>query len=280
MKGLRLQDITHPDDVPEIEKALTRLARDGTPFQMEKRLIRPDGGTRVGQPQRVMSCAIAMAGRYSATALVLDLTERNRAREASRESEERLRLVVENAREYAIFSTDLERRITSWNSGAERLLGYQEREVIGSTADVIFTPEDRAAGAPELEAQTALAEGRSADERWHVRKDGSRFWGSGAMMAMHDGNDKTVGLLKIFRDETQARAATEALAASRADLEQALIVNKIAREELESRQPRQGSVSRGALARAAHPADPGRNGRANARKAAGYYRRLRTKRWR
>ena len=209
------------------------MARDGTPFEMEKRLRCPDGGT-VWVSLSVHVLRERNGRPYSATALVLDLTERNRAREASRESEEQLRLVVESAREYAIFSTDLERRITSWNSGAERLLGYQESEVIGSTADVIFTPEDRAAGAPEQEAQTALAEGRSADERWHVRKDGTRFWGSGAMMAMHDGNDKTVGLLKIFRDETQAREVTEALAASRADLEQALIFNKIAREELEA----------------------------------------------
>ena len=56
--------------------------------------------------------------------------------------------MVENAREYAIFSTDLERRVTSWNSGAQRLIGYEEDDVIGQSADVIFTPEDRAAGVP------------------------------------------------------------------------------------------------------------------------------------
>ena len=96
------------------------------------------------------------------------------------------------------------------------MLGYAENEIIGQSADLIFTPEDRAAGAPEHEAEVAFAEGRSADERWHLRKDGSRFWGSGAMMAMHDANNQTIGLLKIFRDQTQAREINEALARSEA----------------------------------------------------------------
>ncbi len=170
----------------------------------------------------------------SAAAVVSDLTERNHTTEASRAGEERLRLVVENAREYAIFSTDLERRITSWNPGAQRLLGHGEDEVIGQAADIIFTPEDRANGVPEAEARTALANGRASNERWHLRKDGSRFWGSGVMMAMRDANKKTIGLIKIFRDQTDAREATEALARSRADLEQALRDNKIARGELEA----------------------------------------------
>jgi PAS domain S-box-containing protein len=230
---LRFQDITHPDDQARNEKLFARLARDGTPFEIEKRLVRPD------HSEIWVSVSVSVLrdrnGRpHSATAVLLDLTERNRARAASRESAEQLKLVVENAREYAIFSTDLARRITSWNSGAQRLIGYNEKEAVGMSADVIFTPEDVAADVPELEANTALTEGRSADERWHVRKDGTRFWGSGSMMAMHDASNRTIGLLKIFRDETQVRAATEALAQSRAELEQALRDNKIARDELEA----------------------------------------------
>ena len=233
LSRLRFQEITHPEDLAKNERLFARLARDGTAFEMEQRFVRPDGDAvwvavsvsvlrdRNGQP-------------YAATVLIQDLTERNRAKEESRRSEEQLRLVVENAREYAIFSMDLERNITSWNSGAQHLLGYEEVEVIAKTADTIFTDEDRAAGAPVAEARTALAEGRSSDERWHVRKDGSQFWGSGAMMAMHDANNITVGLLKIFRDQTQEREITEALARNRADLEEALRYNKTARAELEA----------------------------------------------
>ncbi|MBC8119394.1 MAG: PAS domain-containing sensor histidine kinase, partial [Burkholderiaceae bacterium] len=225
--------ITHPDDLPETERLFARLAREGTAFQLETRFIRPDGS--------VVWAAVSVSvlrdrhGRpHSATALILDLTERNLALDASRESEEQLRLVIENAREYAIFSADLDRTITSWNTGAQRLLGYSEFEAIGLKADVIFTPEDRAAGAPEQEANVAFIEGRSADERWHMRKDGSRFWGSGAMMAMHDADNRTFGLLKIFRDETAAREVNESLARSETELMRALQDNKVAREELEA----------------------------------------------
>jgi two-component system CheB/CheR fusion protein len=156
-----------------------------------------------------------------------------RAREALRQSEERLRLIIENAREYAIFSMDLQRRITSWNSGAERLLGYSEEEILQRPADVIFTAEDRAAGAPDNDARLALRDGRASDERWHVRKDASRFWGNGMMMAMHGPAGTIVGG-KIFRDETAARTAAEELEQSRSELWQALAENKRARDELEA----------------------------------------------
>lgn len=227
------QELTHPDDLAVNERMFTRLARDGNPFEMEKRFVRKDGSLVWANVS--VSVLRARDGRpYSATALILDLTERNRARQASRESEERLRLVVENAREYAIFSMDLERRVTSWNVGAQRLIGFEEKEIIGKPADVIFTSEDRAAGVPEIEARTALAEGRASDERWHLRRDGTRFWGSGVMMAMHDANDRTIGLIKIFRDQTAARELTETLAHNRIELEQALRAAKIARDDLET----------------------------------------------
>jgi two-component system CheB/CheR fusion protein len=134
------------------------------------------------------------------TALARDVTARRAATEALRQSEERLRMIVENAVEYAIFATDLERRITTWNPGAERLLGYGEREALGQSADIIFTPEDRKAGGPEKEARTAFDRGRAADERHHMRKDGSTFRGSGVMMLMRDGQGRPTGFLKILRD--------------------------------------------------------------------------------
>ena len=80
--------------------------------------------------------------------------------------------------------------MTTWNSGAERVLGFAEREIVGSSADVIFTPEDRAANRPELEREQALAEGKASDQRWHLRKDGTRFWSNGFLMPMHDATGK------------------------------------------------------------------------------------------
>ena len=142
------------------------------------------------------------------------------SRAALREREERLRLILASATDYAIFTTDLDRRVTSWNEGAARLLGWAEEEIVGRSADAIFTPEDRGAGAPEQEAEGALRDGRAADERWHQRKDGSRFWANGLMLPLRDPDAgpaaRPLGFLKIMRDETGRRRAEEALHRSEA----------------------------------------------------------------
>jgi two-component system CheB/CheR fusion protein len=187
--------------------------------------------TRSGEQRRWAFSASAPGtlrdGRRFIVAMALDITERTQIQEALRASQERLRLIVENAREYAIFSLDLDRRVTSWNSGAQAILGYAPEEVLGQSADLIFTPEDRAAGAPALEAHTAVTKERASDERWHLRKDGSRFWGSGVMMAMRDAAGEAIGLVKIFRDQTAELHAKQAL-------EEALQENERARAETEA----------------------------------------------
>jgi PAS domain S-box-containing protein len=160
--------------------------------------------------------------------------ERLRAEIAVKAGEERVRLILENAREYAIISMDLERRVTSWSEGAVRLLGYSEEEVLGRVADLVFVPEDFEAGAPGREAALALAEGRAANERWHRRKDGTRFWGSGAMMAIRDHHGTTTGLLKIMRDDTTARLAQQSLEQSQSRLEAALELAVRARTDAEA----------------------------------------------
>src|SRR6478735_4925743 len=126
---------------------------------------------------------------------------------------------------------DLDRRITSWSSGAQQILGYAREEALGKLADIIFTPEDRAAGAAEMEAQRALDDGRAMDQRWHLRKDGSTFWSNGTLMAMHDVSGQAVGFVKILRDETNELRAKQALEKSREELLSAFRETERARSE-------------------------------------------------
>jgi two-component system CheB/CheR fusion protein len=234
LSGTSVFDVVHPEDRDKNLQAFQRMVANGTPFQMEKRYLKGDGG--VVWVSSAVTTILDGAGQPSAAiAIVLDITEAKLAQQTLRRSEERLRLVVENAREYAIVSMDFDRRVTSWNSGAEELTGYREGEIVGRSADAIFIEEDRLGGAPEREAHQALAEGRAADERWHLCKDGSRFWGSGVMMAMREaGGGAPIGLLKIFRDQTHVRTAAQALETSRAELVQALVDNRKARAEAEA----------------------------------------------
>lgn len=134
-----------------------------------------------------------------------DLTERKRIQSALRVSEERYHTVVQSLKDYAIITIDPARTVTHWNNAARMLIGYEEQEIVGKSADLIFTPEDRKRGAPELEMQRALDEGRAEDERWHMRKDGSRFWGSGVMTSMRDETGQLIGFSKILRDETERK---------------------------------------------------------------------------
>ncbi|HEX3561065.1 MAG TPA: PAS domain S-box protein [Pyrinomonadaceae bacterium] len=131
-------------------------------------------------------------------------------------AEELFRLMSESVHDYAIFATDSAGRVVSWNAGAERIFGYTEAEMKGQDASVIFTPEDIACGAHARELETAATQGRAEDERWHVRRDGSRFWASGIMTPLRGADGELRGFVKIARDETRRRLGEERLRLSEA----------------------------------------------------------------
>ncbi len=120
---------------------------------------------------------------------------------AAREGE-LFRLLAENVQDYAIFVIDPEGRVRSWSQGAMRLLGYREDEILGQPSSLFFTPEDNRIGAPQEVMREALGTGRGEDDRWHIRKDGTRFWCSGVMTPLRDEGDKHLGFAKIIRDRT------------------------------------------------------------------------------
>jgi PAS domain S-box-containing protein len=140
-----------------------------------------------------------------------DETRQRRLEEALQESEQRFERLVESAKDYAIFMTDADGRVSTWNEGAQRLFGYGEAEIVGEDASVLFTPEDRESGAPERELEKARNEGRAEDERWHVRKDGSRFWASGFVRPVLEAEDNLIGFSKVARDLTERKRAEKAL---------------------------------------------------------------------
>jgi PAS domain S-box-containing protein len=138
-------------------------------------------------------------------------TERRRAEEALRRSEERHRLLVDNVEDYAIFMVDPNGHVLDWNVGAERIFGYREAEIVGEPSSILFTPEDIRGGAPERELKRAEKEGRAVDERWHMRKDGSRFWASGFVRPIRGDAGNLRGFAKIARDITERKMAEEAM---------------------------------------------------------------------
>ncbi|MEG4170383.1 MULTISPECIES: PAS domain S-box protein [unclassified Microcoleus] len=140
-----------------------------------------------------------------------DITQRKQAEAALRDRETHLQLILDSAKDYAIFTLDTDGQVTSWNAGAERLLGYTEAEIVGQHGGIIFTPEDSASRMPEAEMHSALTQGRGENERWHVRKDGSRFWGSGLVRPLRDAAGEVQGFLKIMQDKTERRQIEEAL---------------------------------------------------------------------
>ncbi|MXP64736.1 PAS domain S-box protein [Roseomonas sp. M0104] len=142
----------------------------------------------------------------SQIALRRALVERDRADALRRQT-------LNSATDFAIISTDLEGRVTGWNAGAENVLGWSEAEMLGQPAHRFFTPEDRAAGMPQVEMLQAVEGRRATDERWHQRRDGSCFWASGEMMALRDEQGGHIGYLKMLRDRTEQHLAGEALKA-------------------------------------------------------------------
>ena len=146
-----------------------------------------------------------------------DISERHVAVEHLRQSEERLRMLVDSALDYAVFTMTEQGAIDSWNPGAERMFGYTADEILGNDSSLLFTPEDRHAGMPMRELAEARRIGRAVDERYHLRKNGTRFYCSGVTRRLGTGG---IGFAKIARDLTGQQLAADALKGAHDELEQ------------------------------------------------------------
>lgn len=126
--------------------------------------------------------------------------------EALRRSEERYYRMIAEVQDYAIILLSREGIIENWNKGAEKIKGYTEQEALGKSFRMFYSQEDQAAGLPDRLLQTAFQDGKANHEGWRVRKDGTRFWGSISITALHDGSGDVIGFSKVTRDLTERRS--------------------------------------------------------------------------
>ena len=145
-----------------------------------------------------------------------ELEQRN---ETLRKSEERYHKMIAEIEDYAIILLDTNGNIQNWNTGAEKIKGYKAEEIIGKNFRIFYLPQDRDNKLPEKLLERVIREGKSAYEGWRVRKDGSTFWGSIVVTALHDDNGEVIGLSKVTRDLTEKKKAEDKMREYLAELE-------------------------------------------------------------
>jgi PAS domain S-box-containing protein len=197
-------------------RALRTAEQEGR-FEQEGWRVRKDGSLMWAHV--VMDPIREPSGKLVGFAKITrDITERKKAQEALRLSEERFRLLVQGVTDYAIYMLDPDGRVTNWNTGAQRFKGYIEQEIIGEHFSRFYTDEDRASGLPIRGLETAAQEGRFENEGWRVRKDGTRFWAHVIIDAIRNDQGELIGFAKVTRDITERKKAQEALESTRAAL--------------------------------------------------------------
>lgn len=193
-RGQPQADLDRARQDGRMEAAGWRVRKDGTPFWAEVAIavLLDDQDRFIGFGH-----------------VTRDLTERRRAEEELRRSEERFRLLVETVVDYAIFMLDPTGHIASWNAGAERIKGYTASEVLGRHFSLFYGGEEFVAACDQKLARAAV-EGHIEEESWRIRKDGSRFWASVVITALRSSDGELVGFAKVTRDLTERRRAEEA----------------------------------------------------------------------
>ncbi|MEN3367490.1 MAG: two-component system, chemotaxis family, CheB/CheR fusion protein, partial [Burkholderiales bacterium] len=201
-----LADITHrlhyPELLPDIEQVLQKLQPN------EREVSSADNEWYIARLLPYRTAADHIDG---VVLTFVNYSQRKAAEEQLRASEQRMRLISASTRDYAIATMDMDGVVTSWNSGAERLFGYSEPEIVGQSGGLVFLPEVRATGQFEEELRRALNDWRADDDRCHQRNDGSRVFCSGITSPLVDGD--VHGFVKIARDLTGSKQAQDQQAA-------------------------------------------------------------------
>ena len=206
------QKFTDPDLIEDARHVLEKLI----PIEREVRASADRHYVRRILPYRTLDNRID-----GVVVTFMNVTRDRQASSVMRESEEKFRVMVQSVTEFAMFMVDPDGTIDAWNTGAENILGFSPVEAIGQHARMIFTPEDRANGEADKELKRAADKGLSIDERWHMRKNGERFWGSGIVTAIKNQDGRLRGFVKVMRDNTDRKISDEQLLQARRLAEQA-----------------------------------------------------------
>jgi PAS domain S-box-containing protein len=205
--GRHFSAFYRPEDAWKCAMELDTATRQGR-VEDEGFRVRKDG--TLFWASVVITCLRDDQGEIAGFAKVTrDLTERKRAEDALRESDERFRLLVESVRDYAIFMLDPSGRVATWNVGAERIKGYTADEIVGQHFSRFYPEAEVRSGKCERELEAAERDGRFEDEGYRVRKDGTQFWANVVITPLRDASGKLVGFAKVTRDLTERRAAEE-----------------------------------------------------------------------
>lgn len=217
----------HPEDQP------ARLAAHKDSFETgklfyEARIVLPDGSIRwvrvngkvvfdfAGKPSKMYGTTIDITDQRLNADLLTDAVrertiELEKKNEALEKSEERFQRMIKEVQDYAIILLDTDGIIQNWNIGAEKIKGYTENEIIGKSFQIFYPMQDALEGLPLKLLNQAKREGKATHEGWRVRKDGSQFWGSVVITALHSKNGDTIGFSKVTRDLTERKNAEDKL---------------------------------------------------------------------
>jgi PAS domain S-box-containing protein len=213
----KLTDIRPQEDVPSLLDSVQReneSADDSGPWRHRKK-----SGEVIDV--QIRSYPLKFNDRSARLVVATDITEKKRAEDALKRSEEHLRMIISNIKDYAVITLDPAGAITSWNGAAERIKGYKSEEVLGKYVSIFYLPDDIAIGKPTIALESAIKSGRFEDDGWRVRKDGSWFWANVVVTPLQDEAGRVRGFVKITRDTTEKRKAEQELIRRSAELEAA-----------------------------------------------------------
>jgi PAS domain S-box-containing protein len=227
----------HPDDFDENASIWSHSLATGEPYRCDVRVKRKDGNYRwhavIGEPvldvdNKIIKWVGAFTDIHTEKAFTHELEQQVTARtkelslmnESLQKSEERYHLMVEEVQDYAILYLNHEGTVENWNLGAEKIKGYKADEIIGKNFSNFYTESDRKSNLPQKLLNIAIEKGKATQEGWRVRKDGSLFWASVVITAVHNKKGEVIGFSKVTHDLTEKKKADDKLKLNALELEQ------------------------------------------------------------